>query len=127
MASNGMQIIHFIPGRVRVKINRIKGNVLLAEETERAFSAVDGIHQTEASPLTGNVLICYDPSQPASIDAVVDISKDFGFFPDGLDVEHLKDRLRTYIAQGSVPFTLIGQIKSLFGNSNMNGSRRQTG
>ncbi len=117
MTSNGIQIIHFSPGRVRVKISRLKGNVPLADETERAFSAINGIHQAEANPLTGSMLICYDPGQPESIDAVLDVSEGFGFFPDGLDVDDLKDRLRTY-ANRSFPLTLTAGIQMLFGNLN---------
>ncbi|MCZ6624896.1 MAG: hypothetical protein O7B35_11805 [Deltaproteobacteria bacterium] len=118
MATGRGQIVHFIPGRVRVKIDQLKGNAPLAEDLQRVLSAVDGIHQAKASPFTGSVLICYDPAQPESIDAAVETGKISGVFPDGLDVEPLKDQLRTYNARNGSSSTLGGEIKLLFGNLN---------
>jgi Heavy metal associated domain 2 len=68
MVTSGIQIVHYLPGRVRVKLPRLKGNASLAGEVERTLAALQGIHHVETSTTTGSVLVLYEPHLLASLD-----------------------------------------------------------
>ncbi|MCS6861389.1 MAG: hypothetical protein NZT92_13825 [Abditibacteriales bacterium] len=54
------QVVHFVPGRVRIKIDALKGHPEVAAGIVRQLSAVPGIHEVQASATTGSVVIRYD-------------------------------------------------------------------
>ncbi len=60
MAAQAIQVVHFLPGRVRVKLSGLKGNTALAREVQHTLVAIDGIQHVEVSPITGSVLVLYD-------------------------------------------------------------------
>ena len=66
MAAQAIQVVHLLPGRVRVKLSGLKGNTALAREVQHTLVAIDGIQHVEVSPITGSVLVLYDPSMAAS-------------------------------------------------------------
>jgi Heavy metal associated domain 2 len=55
-----LQIAHQVPGRVRMKVPSAKGNPVMLEEIQRAFSAIPGIEQVVVNPETGSVVLKYD-------------------------------------------------------------------
>jgi hypothetical protein len=63
----GIKMVHAIPGRVRLKIDRLKHNPALAEEIRKRFSGIQGILHVEANPLTSSVLLIYDPKEVISL------------------------------------------------------------
>ncbi len=54
------QVVHALPGRVRLKVAKVKGNPELAQKAREKLAAVPGIRQVEANPLTGSVLVLFD-------------------------------------------------------------------
>jgi hypothetical protein len=68
MMTPALQIVHFLPGRVRVKLPRLKGNTALTREVERTLTALPGIRHVETSATTGSVLVLYEPCLLASLD-----------------------------------------------------------
>lgn len=58
-----MQVVHAIPGRIRFRMQRIKGNDAMADEVARLIAAIDGVEQVEANIHTGSVLVQYDASK----------------------------------------------------------------
>jgi hypothetical protein len=68
MVTSGIQIVHYLPGRVRVKLPMLKGNASLAGEVERTLAALHGIDHVETSTTTGSVLVLYEPRLLASLD-----------------------------------------------------------
>ncbi len=52
---------HAIDGRIRIHIPEIKGSVVKAREAEARLMGFGGIANVIANPITGNVLINYDP------------------------------------------------------------------
>jgi hypothetical protein len=68
MVTSGIQIVHHLPGRVRVKLPRLKGNTSLAGEVERALAALQGVCHVETSTTTGSVLVLYEPRLLTSLD-----------------------------------------------------------
>jgi hypothetical protein len=90
MDVDSIKLVHAIPGRVRVKIPRVKNDPNLANELREKFSAVRGIRQVEANPLTGSVLVLYDTSATETFEFLPALSEAFSsVFPDadliGLD------------------------------------------
>ena len=53
--------IRDLPGRLRAEVNGLRGNPRLAERAERDLRALAGVRRVEANPLTGRVLILYEP------------------------------------------------------------------
>jgi hypothetical protein len=63
-----IRLVHAIPGRVRFKINELKGNTERAEQVHSDLSSIPGIHHAEVNPLTGSVLAFYDPAALESVE-----------------------------------------------------------
>ncbi|MCU0842024.1 MAG: hypothetical protein MUC79_09925 [Thiobacillaceae bacterium] len=55
-----IQVSHFVPGRVRLRVAAIKGNPRLAERIRSAFRDVPGLTGLSYNTTTGSVLITYD-------------------------------------------------------------------
>jgi hypothetical protein len=64
-----MQIVHCLPGRMRVRLPRLKGNASLAGDVERTLTALEGIQHVATSTTTGSVLILYAPHALTSLDS----------------------------------------------------------
>lgn len=60
MEIDGIKVVSFVPGRVRLKVQRLKHAPRFASRVEALVSKVPGIEKVEANPLTGSVLINYD-------------------------------------------------------------------
>ena len=56
----GLEVVHAMPGRVRLKVARVKGNPALARQAQEKLAKVPGIRQVEAKAGTGSLLIHYD-------------------------------------------------------------------
>lgn len=62
MAIRGeIRIVHFLPGRVRLRVAALKGRPQLAQEIGAAFDGVPGLTGISCNTTTGSVLITYDP------------------------------------------------------------------
>jgi hypothetical protein len=69
MDLNGIKISSYIPGRIRLKALPLKGDPALAQQVTSLFSAIQGINHVEANPLTGSLLVLFNPGElrsPAS-------------------------------------------------------------
>jgi hypothetical protein len=60
MESKGLKVVHALPGRVRLKVPKVKGNQTLARQAEKKLAQVPGIKQVEAKANTGSLLLHYD-------------------------------------------------------------------
>jgi hypothetical protein len=56
------QYVHHVPGRLRIRIPEVKGNSAEASSLERRIRAQRGVKSVQTSPLTGSVLVHYDPA-----------------------------------------------------------------
>ena len=52
---------HSVPGRLRVRLPRVKGNAANARAVEAILSKLNGVSHVEGRELTGSVVIHYDP------------------------------------------------------------------
>jgi len=57
------QVIHHIPGRMRVKLPQAKGDHQLLLQIQQSISPLSGVKQVEINPATGSVLVHYDADQ----------------------------------------------------------------
>lgn len=55
-----IQVVHALPGRVRIKVRQLKNNISYAGTIQRYLLEVPGITHLEANPQTGSLLIEYD-------------------------------------------------------------------
>jgi cation-transporting ATPase V len=53
--------VHALEGRLRLRIPRVKGAAEQARAVERLLLQVTGVEYVSANPLTGSVLILYNP------------------------------------------------------------------
>jgi cation transport ATPase len=53
--------VHALEGRLRIKIPKVKGAADQAQEVERHLRQFAGVEHVSANPVTGNVLILYNP------------------------------------------------------------------
>src|SRR5215471_2207610 len=54
-------LAHHLTGRLRLRSELLKGNARAAEETQRHLAGISGMRSANANPLTGSVLLEYDP------------------------------------------------------------------
>lgn len=108
------QILHFIPGRLRIRLERLRDDEAFGRHLEQALTSVDGIHEVSANPVTGNVLIRYDRKNDALLPNLIRQGKAMGFVPDGLDADEVEALVRRYAAVSVNP-SLAENIKSVFG------------
>jgi heavy-metal-associated domain-containing protein len=53
--------VHALEGRLRIKLPEVKRAALKAREVERHLRELAGVESAAANPITGNVLILYNP------------------------------------------------------------------
>jgi len=53
--------VHILEGRLRIKIPKVKGSDGQAQELEQQLRQSTGIESVSANPITGNVLVLYNP------------------------------------------------------------------
>lgn len=62
VARRAVIVISDIPGRVRIRMGGLRGDAVRAAAVVRSIQGQPGIHQVSANPLTGTVLVHYDPT-----------------------------------------------------------------
>src|SRR5919198_4529243 len=61
---NGVTVAHDrVPGRVRLRTRALKERPGLALLVERELRARPGVHDLQINPITGSVLVWFDPSR----------------------------------------------------------------
>jgi hypothetical protein len=53
--------VHALEGRLRIEIPEVKGAPLKAREIERHLVFCSGVEEVTANPITGSVLVLYNP------------------------------------------------------------------
>ncbi len=83
MEIEGLKVVHALPGRVRLKVAKVKGNPALARKAQEKLAKVPGIKQVEAKPGTGSLLIHYDTEHLFSLASMEMLSVTLGeLFPE---------------------------------------------
>jgi hypothetical protein len=117
MERGGLQVVHAIPGRIRVKMARLKENPTLVREVQERLSAVQGIQRVEANPITGSVLILYERTAFASLPSLLSLVACLSpLFPD-LDFSELEDWFVSDNGDGNAT-VLADRLAAFFGGLN---------
>lgn len=62
MIGGNIEILHAIPGRVRLRVGGLKRDPGSAREIQDRIADHPGVRQVEANPVTGSVVIHFDPA-----------------------------------------------------------------
>lgn len=89
MKLEDIRLVHSLPGRIRFKLDSIKGNPEQARDVEARLAAVRGMHHVEARSLTGSVVVTFDPALLESLDIHFAVAKALGISPSDLNAEYL--------------------------------------
>jgi Heavy metal associated domain 2 len=83
MELEGLKVVHALPGRVRLRVAKVKGNPALARQAQGKLAKVPGIRQVEANPGTGSLLVHFDQDQLLSTASLEILSVTLGeLFPE---------------------------------------------
>jgi hypothetical protein len=90
MVPAGIDVVHAHPGRVRLKFPQIKHDPEFAARIEKALAPVPAVKRVESNPVTGNLLVLYDPggiASPETLEALEPLSESLAEHLPELDVE----------------------------------------
>jgi len=93
MADDDFRTVHAIRGRIRLKIGALKGNPDLARGLEERLAADPGVRRAEANPMTGSLLVLYDPEAPGWVDYTRALSNQLRSVAPGVDPSEIAKRL----------------------------------
>jgi hypothetical protein len=116
MASEGIRIVHVMPGRVRLKASPVKGDPALAQQIQTKLRGVSGVHEVQANPLTGSILLVVDLAQLLEPEALADALSEL--FPE-IEALELASRIITGTGEaaadpgGTLTEGLTGSISAL--------------
>lgn len=95
MAPAAVEVAHALPGRVRLKVAKLRGNPEFARQAEARLQQVPGIQQVEARPTTGSLLIYYDLATLLAEGALAALTDGFAELLPELGTEALMLELET--------------------------------
>jgi Heavy metal associated domain 2 len=84
-----IRLVHALPGRIRFKLESIKGNPEQARDIEARLATVRGMHHVEAKSLTGSVVATFDPALLESLDFHFAVANALGIPASDLNPEYL--------------------------------------
>lgn len=113
MTIHDAQVVHFLPGRIRLKSAQFKGNPALAQEVQQTLLTLPGVLSVEAQPTTGSVLVLYDSANHLPLPTLAEA---FGWSAAETTPEHLEDWLRTSVRSASPG--LATDLRAMFGGAN---------
>ena len=115
------RIAHILPGRVRLRFKALKGCATTADNLQSHLGSVEGIRRVEINPLTGSLLLGYDPCSLRSPQFLDAFSEALGrVFPEkfapgrvSIIVKHLKgnDAFAGRITEQLAPVSGIHRIE----------------
>ena len=70
--------LHMLDGRLRVKVADVKGSPRVAALVEAQLSELQGVERVSANPLTGSVLVLYDPTE-VDVEAIIEVLRAGGY------------------------------------------------
>jgi copper chaperone CopZ len=73
-----INLVHHVPGRLRFRSAALKGDARVGEVARARLSRIDGVTSVAANPITGSLLVEYNPATLAPAD-VVDALANHGY------------------------------------------------
>lgn len=125
MVTQALQVVHCLPGRIRVRLLQLKGNASLAGQVERTLTALQGIRHVETSTTTGSVLVVYEPLLLASLDSaavgrLLALAETLGLSFEAVDMDELQRWLHAVMhgTPSEMPTTLGSGMAASGGSMN---------
>jgi len=106
----GIEVVHAIPGRARVRIDFLKRNPAVARRLSERLANLPGMRRVEANALTGTVLLLYDPDDTRWLDEFPEAA---GTPP--LDIGDVRPELEAATAPGGNGAQPGTQVAAFFG------------
>jgi hypothetical protein len=107
--------VHALEGRLRIKIPEVKAAPHRARELEGHLQLLTGLEEVAANPVTGNVLILYNPSLLRE-DRIISTLQDLGYLeeaPPQAGREGMMERLTTVVASSIMEVALTRLVTAL--------------
>jgi hypothetical protein len=103
MQADGLQVVHLIPGRLRVRIPASKHTPELGDQIRERLAEVEGIQHVETRTATGSVLVLYDVEAVDSPDFLESLINAFcACLPGSVDLPDLQS-WQTQRGNGTIP------------------------
>lgn len=114
---------HMTPGRLRVRVTHLKNKRVAAKSLELLVSSQPGVEHVGANPVTGNVLVKFDP-EITSCGSILQNLEDLGHLPmlsdERQDMEEIGDwfaemgfKLGTNLAKVALKQALVGSSAAI--------------
>jgi copper chaperone CopZ len=78
---------HNVPGRLRVKIPTLKDRPTRIQAVENLLLNLEGVEKIKTNPLTGSVIVNYDPDRLDSR-LIIQLLKDHRYFDESQAITH---------------------------------------
>ena len=104
MTKMKVQIAHQVPGRIRLKVPKVKENPELIEQIQQMFNAIPGIEEVTVNPTTGSVVLHYDTERHDQFHGQLQRQTGGQFKPPTNEIDVLANRIEQeaeYLAEHS--------------------------
>jgi len=102
MNNKTIKVVHAIPGRVRLKVSKMKQNSALEAEVRNRLSTAKAVQRVEINTITGSVLLLYNPEEITIPGSLFSLSESFhSIFPE-INFEELKSCLISPTSPGAL-------------------------
>jgi len=108
--------VHALEGRLRIKIPEVKGAPSRAREVESHLQLLTGLEEVSANPVTGNVLILYDPSLLREAQIISTLQDDLGYLEEATPRskgDGMVETLTTVVASSLMEVALTRLVTAL--------------
>jgi len=80
-----LQVMHSIPGRIRLRARKLYGRSRSADDIARKLSGIHGFHTVEVNPVTGSITMSYHHSVVDSVVFFAEVAAVLGLIAEGID------------------------------------------
>ena len=80
-----LEVIHSIPGRIRLRARKLYGRSQSADDIARKLSAIHGLHTVQTNPTTGSITMSYHDSALDSVVFFAEVAAALGLIAEGID------------------------------------------
>ncbi|MEW5802885.1 MAG: HMA2 domain-containing protein [bacterium] len=116
--SEGIKIVHAIPGRVRIKVPKMRQNSALEANIRNRLSNVQIIQRVETNLFTGSILLHYSPEEIDQPGILFSLADSFiSLFPE-IDFEKLQTSLTSPASSAASPSLTASRISEFSGTLN---------
>ena len=93
MSKPKIRVAHSTPGRIRLKVRHGKRNPELLSAVAESFRGIPGIERAETNPVTGAVILIYDPDRHLEFLNHVERAQLVGAQPPPTEIDKLADAI----------------------------------